>query len=125
MEGRDAVIDGFGLIALVALAPIIMVMLLGFFFPEDSEAEAAEDIRVDKPAEGKEEGMPAEHEEEQIPEEASINTTEHCEEDKDINDKTEVQDEHLHGQNETAEQNDEGEDYLYNEDDYDSDEKGR
>lgn len=38
MEGRDAVVDGFGLIALVALAPIIMVMLLGFLFPEE-EAE--------------------------------------------------------------------------------------
>jgi len=33
IEGRDAVIDGFGLIALVALAPIIMVMLLGFIYP--------------------------------------------------------------------------------------------
>lgn len=36
MEGRDAVIDGFGLIALVALAPIIMVMLLGFLYPEEN-----------------------------------------------------------------------------------------
>lgn len=37
IEGRDAVIDGFGLIALVALAPIIMVMLLGFFFPKEDD----------------------------------------------------------------------------------------
>ncbi len=132
MEGRDAVIDGFGLIALVALAPIIMVMLLGFFFPEDSEAEAAEDIRVDKPAEDKEEVMSAEHEaEEQIPEEASIDTDEPCGEDKDIkegkdiNDETDFQDEYLHEQNETTEKEDESEDYLYNENDYDSDEKGR
>jgi len=132
MEGRDAVIDGFGLIALVALAPIIMVMLLGFFFPEDSEAEAAEDIRVDKPAEDKEEVMSAEHEKEQIPEEASIDTTEHCEEDKstrregkNIKDKTEVQDEHLYGQDETTEQKDENRECLNSEDDYDSDEKGR
>ncbi|MGM0688415.1 MAG: DUF1538 domain-containing protein [Bacillota bacterium] len=37
IEGRDAVIDGFGLIAMVALAPIIMVMLLGFLYPPDQE----------------------------------------------------------------------------------------
>ncbi|MGM0651449.1 MAG: DUF1538 domain-containing protein [Bacillota bacterium] len=46
MEGRDAVVDGFGLIALVALAPIIMVMLLGFLFPDDAEVED-EDSEVD------------------------------------------------------------------------------
>jgi len=39
IEGRDAVIDGFGLIALVALAPIIMVMLLGFLYPDDYQAD--------------------------------------------------------------------------------------
>jgi len=46
MEGRDAVIDGFGLIALVALAPIIMVMLLGFLYPSeepDVEDSASDD----------------------------------------------------------------------------------
>ncbi len=37
IEGRDAVIDGFGLIAMVALAPIIMVMLLGFLYPDDDQ----------------------------------------------------------------------------------------
>ncbi len=48
MEGRDAVVDGFGLIALVALAPIIMVMLLGFLFPDDAELEDDDDeIDVD------------------------------------------------------------------------------
>jgi len=36
MEGRNAVIDGFGLIALVALAPIILVMLLGFLYPAEN-----------------------------------------------------------------------------------------
>jgi len=46
MEGRDAVVDGFGLIALVALAPIIMVMLLGFLFPDDAEVEN-DDYEVD------------------------------------------------------------------------------
>jgi len=39
IEGRDAVIDGFGLIALVALAPIIMVMLLGFLYPTEEDDE--------------------------------------------------------------------------------------
>jgi hypothetical protein len=37
IEGRDAVIDGFGLVALVALAPIIMVMLLGFLYPNEEQ----------------------------------------------------------------------------------------
>ena len=36
MEGRNAVIDGFGLIALVALAPIILVMLIGFLYPTEN-----------------------------------------------------------------------------------------
>lgn len=44
MEGRSAVIDGFGLIALVALAPILSVMLLGLAYrkrenPEDAGTE--------------------------------------------------------------------------------------
>ncbi|MFO8192455.1 MAG: DUF1538 domain-containing protein [Bacillota bacterium] len=39
IEGRDAVIDGFGLIALVALAPIIMIMLIGFLYPDDSNTD--------------------------------------------------------------------------------------
>lgn len=47
MEGRDAVVDGFGLIALVALAPIIMVMLLGFLFPDDAEIEDDDEVDVD------------------------------------------------------------------------------
>lgn len=44
IEGRDSVIDGFGLIALVALAPIIMVMLLGFLYPDDDQNEVDDDI---------------------------------------------------------------------------------
>lgn len=32
MEGRDAVLDGFGIIALVALAPILSVMILGILY---------------------------------------------------------------------------------------------
>jgi len=43
IEGRDAVIDGFGLIAMVALAPIIMVMLLGFLYPPDQEFKSDPD----------------------------------------------------------------------------------
>ncbi len=31
-EGRDPILDGFGLVALVALAPILSVMILGLFF---------------------------------------------------------------------------------------------
>lgn len=43
IAGRDAVIDGFGLIAMVALAPIIMVMLLGFLYPDPEESDSGED----------------------------------------------------------------------------------
>lgn len=32
MEGRDPVIDGFGLVALIALAPIISLMFIGLFY---------------------------------------------------------------------------------------------
>jgi hypothetical protein len=39
MEGRDPVMDGFGLIALVALAPILLVMTLGFFYREREKEE--------------------------------------------------------------------------------------
>jgi hypothetical protein len=38
IAGRDAVVDGFGLVAMVALAPIIMVMLLGFLYPDETDA---------------------------------------------------------------------------------------
>jgi hypothetical protein len=46
LESRDPVLDGFGLIALVALAPILLVMALGFVYreeedePEEPESEA-------------------------------------------------------------------------------------
>ncbi|WP_255333236.1 DUF1538 domain-containing protein [Methanocalculus taiwanensis] len=32
IEGRDPVIDGFGLIALIALAPILSILILGIYF---------------------------------------------------------------------------------------------
>ncbi|MDZ4131807.1 MAG: DUF1538 domain-containing protein [Dethiobacteria bacterium] len=51
MAGRDAVIDGFGLIALVALAPIIMVMLLGFLYPLEDTA-IGDDSDPDNSADG-------------------------------------------------------------------------
>jgi len=43
IEGRDAVADGFGLIALVALAPIIMIMLIGFLYPADDQDSSEPD----------------------------------------------------------------------------------
>ncbi len=43
IEGRNAVADGFGLIALVALAPIIMIMLLGFLYPQEDSADTDDD----------------------------------------------------------------------------------
>ncbi len=47
IEGRDAVVDGFGLIALVALAPIILVMILGFIYPDDGSEVPDEDEDTD------------------------------------------------------------------------------
>jgi hypothetical protein len=44
IEGRNAVIDGFGLIALVALAPIILVMPLGFLYPAENSDDQPEDF---------------------------------------------------------------------------------
>lgn len=44
IQGRNAVIDGFGLIALVALAPIILVMLLGFLYPAENSDDDNDDL---------------------------------------------------------------------------------
>lgn len=52
IEGRDAIVDGFGLVALVALAPIIMVMLLGFLYPDqennEDEADEMDQVSIDE-----------------------------------------------------------------------------
>ncbi len=71
IEGRDAVIDGFGLIALVALAPIIMVMLLGFIYPTDEPDEDDQDqeeengVVSDLPEPGSEKSLPPDNQPEQ------------------------------------------------------------
>ncbi|MFT4309616.1 MAG: DUF1538 domain-containing protein [Candidatus Woesearchaeota archaeon] len=41
IEGRNPLIEGFGLIALVALAPILSVMILGLFYKDDDEKKNA------------------------------------------------------------------------------------
>jgi len=41
LEGRDPVLDGFGIVALIALAPILLVLALGIVYP-DSETETEE-----------------------------------------------------------------------------------
>ena len=46
IEGRDPVIDGFGLIALVALAPILLVMVLGFIYRK-KEREPEKEVNHD------------------------------------------------------------------------------
>lgn len=38
MEGRDPLLDGFGLISLVALAPILSVLILGFLYGRKEKA---------------------------------------------------------------------------------------
>lgn len=59
IAGRDAIIDGFGLVALVALAPIIMVMLLGFLYPDPENEDDEEDFLEDAtlPAVEEDEGL--------------------------------------------------------------------
>ncbi|MGR6835180.1 DUF1538 domain-containing protein [Syntrophomonas erecta] len=39
VDGRNPLIDGFGIIALVALAPILAVLILGLLYPQKGEAE--------------------------------------------------------------------------------------
>jgi hypothetical protein len=39
MEGRNPLLDGFGMIALVALAPIISVLVLGFLYKRSQEGQ--------------------------------------------------------------------------------------
>jgi len=58
MEGRDPVVDGFGLISLVALLPIIITMLLGLIFQNYNNEEhyeeykEADDIEKEEEQEG-------------------------------------------------------------------------
>jgi len=47
IEGRSAIGDGFGLVALVALAPIIVVMILGLFFPQEEESASIGDNNIE------------------------------------------------------------------------------
>lgn len=47
IEGRDPLLDGFGIVALIALAPIITTMLLSFIYKRRSER----DKKLDKPSE--------------------------------------------------------------------------
>ncbi len=47
IEGRNAISDGFGLVALVALAPIIIVMILGLFFPKEDGVSSVDEESMD------------------------------------------------------------------------------
>jgi hypothetical protein len=46
IEGRNPLIEGFGLIALVALAPILSVMLLGLFYGKDEKPSAEKTKKI-------------------------------------------------------------------------------
>lgn len=46
LEGRDPILDGFGIIALIALAPILLVLILGIVYPT-SENEIEEEEEED------------------------------------------------------------------------------
>lgn len=39
LEGRDPVMDGFGIVALIALAPILLVLVLGIIYPDQNMEE--------------------------------------------------------------------------------------
>ncbi len=43
LEGRDPILDGFGIVALIALAPILLVLLLGIVYPDQMEDVEDED----------------------------------------------------------------------------------
>ncbi len=47
MEGRHPVVDGFGLVALVALTPILLVMALGFIYREQEQEESNHDFNAE------------------------------------------------------------------------------
>jgi hypothetical protein len=38
LEGRDPLLDGFGMVSLVALAPILSVLILGFLYRRKEKA---------------------------------------------------------------------------------------
>ncbi|NMA92073.1 MAG: DUF1538 domain-containing protein [Firmicutes bacterium] len=44
LEGRHPVVDGFGLVALVAITPILLVMALGFIYRERNKEENEDDL---------------------------------------------------------------------------------
>ena len=46
-EGRDTVLDGFGLVALVALAPILSIMVLGQVYKRKDDVDASDSERSD------------------------------------------------------------------------------
>ena len=51
LEGRDPVLDGFGIIALIALAPILLVLVLGIIYPHQDEGENEEEVEIRKRSE--------------------------------------------------------------------------
>jgi hypothetical protein len=42
MQGRDPILDGFGIVALIALAPILLVLLLGIIYPDQAADDDGE-----------------------------------------------------------------------------------
>lgn len=53
LEGRDPVLDGFGIVALIALAPILLVLILGIIYPDQLEGnEGEEEIDREKGVKG-------------------------------------------------------------------------
>ncbi|NLW17980.1 MAG: DUF1538 domain-containing protein [Firmicutes bacterium] len=46
-EGRDTVLDGFGLVAMVALAPILSIMVLGQVYKRKDDVDASDSTRSD------------------------------------------------------------------------------
>lgn len=48
IEGRDPIIDGFGVVAMIALTPILSTLVLGYIYKRKDEKDRIEKERLQK-----------------------------------------------------------------------------
>ncbi|HFL0770735.1 TPA: DUF1538 family protein, partial [Enterococcus faecium] len=53
IEGRDPIIDGFGVVAMIALTPILSTLVLGYIYKRKDEKDRIEKERLQKLGESK------------------------------------------------------------------------
>ncbi|MCM6924766.1 DUF1538 family protein, partial [Enterococcus faecium] len=51
--GRDPIIDGFGVVAMIALTPILSTLVLGYIYKRKDEKDRIEKERLQKLGESK------------------------------------------------------------------------